>query len=84
MLLWGDSLAAHYFYGLRQAADLQSPNILQATEPAFMPTLDAAAQGTASCRGFAAQMLGFFGYRKPDLVILSGDWLEYARHGSRA
>ena len=44
-----------------------------------MPTLDAAAQGTASCRGFAAQMLGFFGDRKPDLAILSADWLEYAR-----
>ena len=79
VLLWGDSLAAHYFYGLSHAADVRSPNILQATEPACMPTLDAAAQGTASCRGFAAQMLGFFGDRKPDLAILSADWLEYAR-----
>jgi len=44
-----------------------------------MPTLNAAAQGTASCRSFAAQMQAFFEARKPDLVIMSADWLEYAR-----
>jgi peptidoglycan/LPS O-acetylase OafA/YrhL len=79
VLLWGDSLAAHYFHGLRQAANAHPPNLLQATEPACMPTLNAAGQGTASCRGFAVQMLGFFADRKPDLVIMSADWLEYAR-----
>jgi peptidoglycan/LPS O-acetylase OafA/YrhL len=78
-LLWGDSLAAHYFHGLRKATDPQSVNILQATQAACMPTLNAAAQGNASCRGFAAQMDGFFRERKPDLVIMSADWLEYAR-----
>jgi hypothetical protein len=44
-----------------------------------MPTLNAAAQGTVFCRGFAEQMAGFFAKTKPDLVILSADWLEYAR-----
>jgi hypothetical protein len=44
-----------------------------------MPTFNAAAQGTASCRSFASQMDALFGDRKPDLVILSADWLEYAR-----
>jgi peptidoglycan/LPS O-acetylase OafA/YrhL len=78
-LLWGDSLAAHYFHGLRMASDPQSLNILQATQVACMPTLNAAAQGNASCRNFAAQMDAFFGNRKPDLVIMSADWLEYAR-----
>ena len=78
-LLWGDSLAAHYFHGLRKATDPQAVNILQATQAACMPTLNAAAQGNASCRGFAAQMDGFFRDRKPDLVIMSADWLEYAR-----
>jgi peptidoglycan/LPS O-acetylase OafA/YrhL len=78
-LLWGDSLAAHYFHGLRKATDPQSVNILQATQAACMPTLNAAAQGNASCRGFAAQMDGFFRERKPDLVIMSADWLEYGR-----
>ena len=78
-LLWGDSLAAHYFHGLRKATDPASVNILQATQAACMPTLDAAAQGNASCRGFAAQMEAFFRDRRPDLVVMSADWLEYAR-----
>ena len=78
-LLWGDSLAAHYFHGLRKATGPQSVNILQATQAACMPTLNTAAQGNASCRGFAAQMDAFFGDHRPDLVVMSADWLEYAR-----
>jgi peptidoglycan/LPS O-acetylase OafA/YrhL len=79
VLLWGDSLAAHYFHGLGSATDPKAVNILQATQAACMPTFNAAAQGTASCRSFAGQMDGFFKNRKPDLVILSADWLEYSR-----
>ena len=79
ILLWGDSLAAHYFHGLDKATDPQSLHILQATQAACMPTLNAAAQGDASCRRFAGQIEAFFRDRKPDLVILSADWLEYAR-----
>ena len=66
-------------HGLSKLAGPQSLNILQATQAACMPTFNAVAQGDASCRSFAAQMDVFFGNRKPDLVILSADWLEYAR-----
>jgi peptidoglycan/LPS O-acetylase OafA/YrhL len=79
VLLWGDSLAAHYFDGLRKATDPHAVNILQATQAACMPTLNAVAQGNALCRNFAGQMDAFFRDRKPELVILSADWLEYAR-----
>ena len=79
ILLWGDSLAAHYFHGLGKVTDPQAVNILQATQAACMPTFSAAAQGNVSCRNFATQMETFFGDHKPDLVILSADWLEYAR-----
>jgi len=79
VLLWGDSLAAHYFYGLSKAADARSLAILQATRPTCMPTLNAAAQGTGSCHDLAEQMQAFFGGHKPDLVIMSADWLEDAR-----
>jgi len=79
LLLWGDSLAAHYFPGLAKVADPQTVNIRQATQAGCMPTFNAAAQGTAPCRSFAMQMDGFFRDHRPDLVILSGDWLEYAR-----
>jgi peptidoglycan/LPS O-acetylase OafA/YrhL len=77
VLLWGDSLAAHYFYGLSQ--NTEDVNILQATQAACMPSLNAAGQGFALCRRFDEQMQAFFGDHKPDLVIMSADWLEYAR-----
>lgn len=79
VLLWGDSLAAHYFYGLSKTADPRSINILQATQAACMPTFNAAAQFLASCRSAASQMDNFLRDHSPDLVILSGDWLEYGR-----
>ncbi len=79
VLLWGDSLAAHYVLGLGKATDPQAVNVLQATQPACMPTFNTAAQGLGLCRSFAGQMVAFFMDRKPDLVILSADWLEDAR-----
>jgi peptidoglycan/LPS O-acetylase OafA/YrhL len=79
VLLWGDSLAAHYFIGLRSTIDPQTTNLLQATQAACMPTFNAAAQGNASCRSFAGQMAAFFHDHRPSLVILSADWLEYSR-----
>ena len=79
VLLWGDSLAAHYFHGLRKTSDPQAVNIMQATQAACMPTFNAAAQGNAACRSLATQMEAFFAGSKPDLVILAADWLEYAR-----
>jgi peptidoglycan/LPS O-acetylase OafA/YrhL len=78
VLLWGDSLAAHYFHGLSKTTDPQSLNILQATQMQCMPTLNVA-QSNGSCRSLAGQIDAFFRDRKPDLVILSADWLEYAR-----
>jgi peptidoglycan/LPS O-acetylase OafA/YrhL len=79
VLLWGDSLAAHYFHGLSKTVDPQSTNILQATQAACMPTFNASAQFLTACRNAATQMQTFLGDHKPDLVMLSGDWLEYAR-----
>ncbi|MEZ5821537.1 MAG: acyltransferase family protein [Xanthobacteraceae bacterium] len=79
VLLWGDSLAAHYFHGLSRTVDPRSVNILQATQAACMPTFNAAAQFLAACRNAANQMEAFFRDHSPELVILSGDWLEYTR-----
>ncbi|WJR76056.1 acyltransferase family protein [Bradyrhizobium sp. NP1] len=78
LLLWGDSLAAHYRNGF-EAIDPNALQILQATQPACMPTLSTAAQAIAACGVFAARMAAFFSDIRPDLVILSADWLEYAR-----
>jgi peptidoglycan/LPS O-acetylase OafA/YrhL len=79
VLLWGDSYAAQYYYGLNSTIDPQRINLLQATQAACMPTMNVLAQGNPPCRSFAGHMEAFFGDHKPDLVILSADWLEYAR-----
>jgi peptidoglycan/LPS O-acetylase OafA/YrhL len=86
VLLWGDSLAAHYFYGLSKTTNSRAVNILQATQASCTPTLDAAApmldvvaQDREPCRIMAVQMNAFFRNRKPDLVIMSADWLEHAQ-----
>ena len=78
-LLWGDSFAAHYYPGLLHASAPLSVNLLQATQPACMPTLNAPAQGEVSCRDFAAHMQEYFDKARPQLVIMSADWLEYGR-----
>jgi peptidoglycan/LPS O-acetylase OafA/YrhL len=84
VLLWGDSLAAHYAYGLTKALDPEKLHLLQATQPACMPTLNAAAQFLAACRDLDAQMASYFRDHKPDLVIMSADWLEYKRSSPEA
>jgi hypothetical protein len=79
LLLWGDSFAAQYYHGLREGTDPEKLDVLQATMPACMPTLDAEAQANGACRGLAAQMQRFFAGQRPDLVVMTADWLEYAR-----
>ena len=79
VLLWGDSLAAHYFHGLSGEAGPQDLHILQLTQPACMPTFEVTPQGYPPCRAVAAQVQAYFADHRPDLVILSADWLEYAR-----
>jgi len=76
VLLWGDSLAAHYSLGLSEQLE-GSAHLMQATEPACMATLSD--QGPIACRNFAQQMRSFFRDHRPDLVLISGDWPEYAR-----
>jgi peptidoglycan/LPS O-acetylase OafA/YrhL len=79
ILLWGDSYAAHYYHGLDAAVDRSAVNVLQADQAACMPTISAASQGYASCRDFAASVASYFETHKPDIVVMSADWLEYAR-----
>jgi peptidoglycan/LPS O-acetylase OafA/YrhL len=78
-LLWGDSFGAQYFHGLHAFTASHAVNLMQATQPACMPTFNAAAQGHISCRDFAERMETFFRNHKVDLVVMAADWLEYGR-----
>jgi hypothetical protein len=81
VLLWGDSLAAHYILGLKAAANPDTTNFMQATQPACMPTLNSSEQGIASCVQFARQMQECFLDHHPDVVVIAADWPEYFRRG---
>ncbi|MGJ5177095.1 acyltransferase family protein [Bradyrhizobium oligotrophicum] len=79
VLLWGDSFAAHYYHGLEAQLDPDMVNIMQASQPTCMPTFSAETQGVAACRAFAGQMRDTLAQMRPDLVVMSADWLEDAR-----
>jgi peptidoglycan/LPS O-acetylase OafA/YrhL len=78
-LLWGDSYAAQYYHGLSRAIDPERVNLLQADQAACMPTSSAERQGYPACHSFATHMSAYFWDHRPDLVIMSADWLEYSR-----
>ena len=50
-----------YSGGLRGIADTRGVHLLQATQPACMPTLNAATHGDANCRSLATQVEAYFG-----------------------
>ncbi|NPU10332.1 acyltransferase family protein [Bradyrhizobium sp. 83002] len=79
VLLWGDSFAAHYYHGLKAQLDPDAVNIMQASQPTCMPTFSAETQGVAACRALASQMRDYLATARPDLVVMSADWLEDAR-----
>ncbi|MGJ4950695.1 acyltransferase family protein [Bradyrhizobium sp. HKCCYLS20291] len=79
VLLWGDSFAAQYYHGLRAQLDPESVNIMQASQPTCMPTFSAETQGVPACRALADQMRDYLATTRPDLILLSADWLENAR-----
>ena len=79
ILLWGDSYAAHYYPGLSRLLDRQTTNLMQATQAGCMPTFKPDPKDKIWCRYFAGVMTPWFETRKPDLVLISSDWIEHGR-----
>ena len=64
----------------RPPASIRKPaNILQATQPACSATFERRRRGHDRVSRFDVHMQAFVGDHRPDLAILSADWLEYAR-----
>lgn len=75
VLLWGDSHAAHYYPGLAKLAQRQDFNLLQATQAGCTPTFHPHPQAKIWCQQFAEMINPWFETHKPDIAILSGDWM---------
>jgi peptidoglycan/LPS O-acetylase OafA/YrhL len=82
VLLWGDSLGAQYYQGLRAGTDANKVQILQATAEACFPALTPPPRFNALCRDQANAVANFLRGHKPDLVIISADWRGYAHRSN--
>jgi peptidoglycan/LPS O-acetylase OafA/YrhL len=81
VLLWGNSHAAHYYPGIASVIEQRSINLMQATIAGCMPKLESLPTDTFFCRDFSEMMTRWFASNRPDLVIMSSDWIEHARSG---
>ena len=81
IVIWGDSLAAHYVFGLRQFGPKAGINFLQVTAGACPPIFDFDAHFfNPNCRAFNDGVRLVIGSKKPDAMILSASWSAYVDH----
>ena len=82
ILIWGDSQAAHYVYGLKEIASKDGLNIMQATYATCPPIFDFDNDFNSNCRLFNDGVKSVLKSRLPDAVILSARWWFYiGRYG---
>ena len=80
VMLWGDSLAAHYLSGLQSTID---PQLVQHFAGDASGLHADVQRGCARHRflpqSLTSKWMRSFANHKPDLVIISADWMEYSR-----
>jgi hypothetical protein len=74
LLVWGDSVAAHYVYGLREQAAQSGLHVLHASSSACPPIFDFDRPNRPNCRAFNEGIRSLIAARRPDAVILSAAW----------
>jgi hypothetical protein len=74
ILLWGDSVAAHYSAGLRAAARDTDIDILEAAMVGCSPWVGWRAKNRPHCRERNDGVLEFVKQHPPSLVLVAGHW----------
>lgn len=74
VLIWGDSGAAQYLYGLRASLDPDKVNLMLASAGACFASLDVVMRDSPACAGVSRSVADFIAHNKPDLVIVAGNW----------
>jgi peptidoglycan/LPS O-acetylase OafA/YrhL len=74
VLLWGDSVAAHFSYGLRKLAQGTDIEILQVTAAGCSPSLGRDPKPRPLCLGRNDAVLEWIRQNPPDLIVLGGEW----------
>lgn len=76
LLLWGDSHAAHYAYGLREAGKKFDIGFLQSTYAGCAP-IPFRVSNSSSCREFGAKISALAMKPEFDAIVLSANWTGY-------
>ncbi len=76
ILLWGDSLAAHYSIGLRKAGSSRV-QLLQATLASCPVGLAAKAKKASQCSEYNVRVFDHVRQHPPDLIVLSTNWRNH-------
>lgn len=76
VLLWGDSLAAHLYQGLKVIAKKNEFNLIQYTGSACPPIFYTDLENPY-CKNLNKIILEKILSIKPDIIIMSGNWLAY-------
>ncbi len=85
VLLWGDSMAAHYLSGLAALAARDNFNLLQATASSCPPLLEVEIAERPHCRDFNERIGALIAANPGLVVVLASDWdLPESRLGDQA
>lgn len=76
ILIWGDSAAAQYLYGLRAHLDSEI-NLMLASAGACFASLNVVMYDGAACRGVSQSVGDFIAHQRPDLAIVAGNWSSF-------
>ena len=77
LLLWGDSMAAHYRPGLAAFAKARGIDLLQATASICPPILGIDIEGRPNCRAFNDGIAKLIEAHPEVTVVMSADWVSY-------
>jgi hypothetical protein len=83
-LVWGDSHAAHYFYGMEDAGRRQGFIVSEAALSGCLPLLGPVTFLLRECQQFNSRILDLIARNRPDEVVISGHWNKYYQRDADA
>ncbi|MFM9864334.1 MAG: acyltransferase family protein [Micropepsaceae bacterium] len=79
IVVWGDSFAAHYFDSFRDLAKTSGRGLLLLSESGCPPIVGVEDPKRTGCGPFNREVLEKIKAEKPDLVVISADWMVYEK-----
>jgi hypothetical protein len=74
VLLWGDSVVAHYIYGFQNGGQRLGLHFLHTSMGACPPIIGFVHPALPNCRSFNDDAFSFVKTQRPDAVVMAGTW----------